>query len=204
MVLGCCHFRTRRDRDVDEAIRKVRMGTLVVEAAPGAEVRVEQLRHEFWFGAALASQMFGGRANAEEAAQYKKVFLENFNAAVTENALKWHAMEPRQGAGGLLHRRCDSPVDRPARDSPARPQHLLGNPQPRSALAEDHGRRHAARDPQGPRPGYREALPGPVRRVRPEQRDAPRRTTTRTAWARRSRGTWPPGSGRETRTPCSS
>jgi endo-1,4-beta-xylanase len=83
--------------DVDEALRKVRMGTLMVEAAPGVEVSVEQMRHEFWFGAALASQPFGGRMNAEDAAQYKKVFLENFNAAVTEVALKWHAMEPRQG-----------------------------------------------------------------------------------------------------------
>ncbi len=85
------------DSDLDEAIRKHRMGTLVVQAEPGAEVRVEQLRHEFWFGAALASQMFGGRADADVAAQYQRVFLENFNAAVTENALKWHAMERRQG-----------------------------------------------------------------------------------------------------------
>jgi len=83
--------------DLDEAIRKVRMGTLVVEATPGTEVRVEQLRHEFWFGAALASQVFSGRYDPEAAAQYKKVFLDNFNAVVTENALKWHAMEPRQG-----------------------------------------------------------------------------------------------------------
>lgn len=83
--------------ELNEAIRKVRMGTLVVETAPGAEVRVEQVRHEFWFGAALASQMFGERADAEMAAQYKKVFLDNFNAAVTENALKWPSMERRQG-----------------------------------------------------------------------------------------------------------
>lgn len=83
--------------DLDESIRQVRMGTLVIEAAPGAEVRVEQLRHEFWFGAALANQMFGGRAGGETAARYKKVFLENFNAAVTENALKWHSMEPQKG-----------------------------------------------------------------------------------------------------------
>jgi endo-1,4-beta-xylanase len=83
--------------DPDEAIRRVRMGTLVIEAQPGAEVRVEQLRHEFWFGSALASSMFTGRADANTAAQYKKVFLENFNSAVTEVALKWHAMEPRQG-----------------------------------------------------------------------------------------------------------
>ena len=99
VVLGCCHpgLLHAAGSDLDEAIRKARMGTLVIEAAPGAEVRVEQLRHEFWFGAALASQMFGGRTNSEDAAQYKKVFLENFNAAVTEIALKWHAMEPRQG-----------------------------------------------------------------------------------------------------------
>lgn len=83
--------------NLDESIRKIRMGTLVIEAAPGAEVRVEQLRHEFWFGAALASQMFRGDPDGEEASRYKKVFLENFNATVTENALKWHSMEQRKG-----------------------------------------------------------------------------------------------------------
>ena len=83
--------------NLDEAIRQHRMGTLVIQTAPGAEVRVEQLRHEFWFGAALANQFFGARSDAESAAKYKQAFLENFNAAVTENALKWHSMEPRQG-----------------------------------------------------------------------------------------------------------
>ena len=83
--------------NLDESIRQIRMGTLVIEAAPGAEIRVEQLRHEFWFGAALANQMFRGGPDSEEAARYKKVFLENFNAAVTENALKWHSMEQRKG-----------------------------------------------------------------------------------------------------------
>jgi GH35 family endo-1,4-beta-xylanase len=99
-VLSCCHVGSVRaaDSNLDESIRKVRMGTLVIETAPGAEVRVEQLRHEFWFGAALASQIFSGRADLEEAARYKKVFLENFNAAVTENALKWHSMEQTKGA----------------------------------------------------------------------------------------------------------
>jgi endo-1,4-beta-xylanase len=96
VVLGCCHS-LAMGSDLDDAIREVRMGTLVIETTPGAEVRVEQQRHEFWFGAALASQMFGERASGETAAQYKKVFLENFNAAVTENALKWPSMERRQG-----------------------------------------------------------------------------------------------------------
>ena len=84
--------------DLDESIRQIRMGTLVVETAPDAEVRVEQLRHEFRFGAALASQMFGGRSDGDDEAKYRQVFLENFNAAVTENALKWHSMESRRGS----------------------------------------------------------------------------------------------------------
>ncbi len=37
------------------------------------------------------------RANPAQAAKYQQVFLENFNAAVTENALKWHAMEIKRG-----------------------------------------------------------------------------------------------------------
>jgi len=97
-VLSSCHVGAHAaSANVDEAIRKVRMGTLVVEAAPGVEVRVGQLRHEFWFGSAIASQVFSGPMDAEQADRYKKVFLENFNAGVTEVALKWHAMEPRQG-----------------------------------------------------------------------------------------------------------
>lgn len=84
--------------DLDDAIRTVRMGTLVVEAAPGAEVRVEQIRHEFWFGAALANQAFGNRMRAEDRDRYLATFQANFNAAVTENALKWHTMEPLRGS----------------------------------------------------------------------------------------------------------
>lgn len=83
--------------NLDESIRQHRMGTLVIQTKPGTEVRVEQLRHEFWFGAALANHMFRSGPDSEETARYKKVFLENFNAAVTENALKWHSMEVRQG-----------------------------------------------------------------------------------------------------------
>ena len=83
--------------DLDPAIRQHRMGTLLVKAEPGATVRVEQLRHEFWFGAAISSSVFGGRYDSEQARRYKETFLANFNAGVTENALKWPAMERRQG-----------------------------------------------------------------------------------------------------------
>jgi GH35 family endo-1,4-beta-xylanase len=73
------------------------MGELVVRAKPGAQVHVEQLRHEFWFGAALSSGAFSGRLSAEDQRRYEETFLSNFNAAVTENALKWHDMERQRG-----------------------------------------------------------------------------------------------------------
>jgi GH35 family endo-1,4-beta-xylanase len=85
------------EASLDEAIRQHRMGTLVIETEPNAQVRVEQLRHEFWFGAALANQVFTGRMRPADASRYKEIFLDNFNSAVTENALKWHDMEPERG-----------------------------------------------------------------------------------------------------------
>jgi endo-1,4-beta-xylanase len=82
---------------IEARIREHRMGDLIIKAEPGAEVHVEQLRHEFWFGAALSSGAFSGRMNDEDQRKYEETFLANFNAAVTENALKWHDMERRQG-----------------------------------------------------------------------------------------------------------
>lgn len=83
--------------DIDPAIQQHRMGTLIVKAEPGATVRVEQVRHEFWFGAALSSYVFSRHCDPELARRYQETFLANFNAAVTENALKWHGMEPKRG-----------------------------------------------------------------------------------------------------------
>jgi GH35 family endo-1,4-beta-xylanase len=82
---------------IEARIREHRMAELLVKAGPGAEVHVEQLRHEFWFGAALSSGAFSGRMNAENQRKYEQTFLANFNAAVTENAVKWHDMERRRG-----------------------------------------------------------------------------------------------------------
>jgi GH35 family endo-1,4-beta-xylanase len=82
---------------IEARIREHRMGELLVKARPGAEVHVEQLRHEFWFGAALSSGAFSGWMNPEDQRKYEEMFLANFNAAVTENALKWHDMESRRG-----------------------------------------------------------------------------------------------------------
>lgn len=83
--------------NLDAAIDRCRKGVLEIEARPGAKIVVEQLRHEFWFGAALANQVFGERMPVERREKYLAVFLTNFNAAVTENALKWLDMEPRRG-----------------------------------------------------------------------------------------------------------
>lgn len=83
--------------DLNAAINKHRKGLLVVEAPPGTPVEVEQQRHEFWFGAALANHAFGGGMRPEDRERYLSTFLTNFNSAVTENALKWHDMEPRRG-----------------------------------------------------------------------------------------------------------
>jgi len=82
---------------IEARIREHRMGDLIVKAGPGVEVHIKQLRHEFWFGAALSSGAFSGRMSAEDQRKYEETFLANFNAAVTENALKWHDMEREPG-----------------------------------------------------------------------------------------------------------
>ena len=64
------------DTDLDAAIARNRMGTLVIRAAPGARVTVEQIRHEFWFGATLPNGIFNGRASADDAAKFKEVFYQ--------------------------------------------------------------------------------------------------------------------------------
>ena len=82
---------------LNESIEKNRKGELIVKAKPNAKVEVEQLRHEFWFGAAIADGAFNGRYSENDLKQYKEKFLENFNSAVTENAVKWGNMEREKG-----------------------------------------------------------------------------------------------------------
>jgi len=96
-VLGASVSDELNPEAIDARIRQHRMGELVVRAKPGAQVHIEQLRHEFWFGAALSSGAFSGRLSAEDQRRYEETFLANFNAAVPENAVKWHDMERRRG-----------------------------------------------------------------------------------------------------------
>ncbi len=82
---------------IDKSIAENRMGKITVKAKPGAKVTVEQQNHEFWFGCAISDGIFNGRASEADQQQYKEKFLENFNSAVTENAVKWGNMERQKG-----------------------------------------------------------------------------------------------------------
>jgi GH35 family endo-1,4-beta-xylanase len=85
------------EADLDSSIARHRMGALVIRTTPGAKVTVEQIRHEFWFGATLPGSIFTGRAAPEDIAKYKEIFASHFNAGVIEADFKWHAMEPERG-----------------------------------------------------------------------------------------------------------
>ena len=82
---------------INDDITKLRKGDLIIKANPGDKVIVEQLSHEFWFGCAIANGIADERMPAEDKKKYKEKFLENFNSAVTENAVKWHDMERNKG-----------------------------------------------------------------------------------------------------------
>lgn len=83
--------------DIDKDIAEHRKGKLIIKANAGDKVKVEQLKHEFWFGAAISNGFADGSIGHYDIMQYQKKFIENFNAAVTENAVKWQYMEPRRG-----------------------------------------------------------------------------------------------------------
>lgn len=82
---------------IEKDIDQYRKGQLIIKAKPGAKVVVEQLSHEFLFGAAISNSLAGTNWPAETQKTYREKFLENFNSAVTENAVKWLSMEREQG-----------------------------------------------------------------------------------------------------------
>ena len=84
---------------IDESIAKNRKGDLIIKAKRGSKVSVEQLSHEFWFGCAISNSIAGGGMSENDLRQYKEKFLENFNSAVTENAVKWANMETGKRRG---------------------------------------------------------------------------------------------------------
>lgn len=82
---------------INDDIAKLRKGGITIKTKPGDKVSIEQLSHEFWFGAAITNGIAGSRMSEEDIKQYKSKFLENFNSAVTENAVKWIDMERNKG-----------------------------------------------------------------------------------------------------------
>jgi endo-1,4-beta-xylanase len=98
IILFVCAAAARADGPaINPEIAKHRMGTLIVRASPGAKIEVEQIRHEFWFGATLPGSIFNGRATEQDVAKFKEIFLSHFNAGVIESAFKWHDMERERG-----------------------------------------------------------------------------------------------------------
>ena len=81
---------------LNKSIDTNRKGKIIVSARPGAKISIEQLRHEFWFGGAISNGLAEGRMKEEDLKQYKEKFIQNFNAAVTENAVKWYSMEQKK------------------------------------------------------------------------------------------------------------
>ncbi len=86
-----------QDSNLKQPIEKYRKGEITVKTNPGAQITVEQLRHEFWFGCAISNGVFENYMSEEDKKMFKQKFLENFNSAVTENAVKWGTMERRKG-----------------------------------------------------------------------------------------------------------
>jgi endo-1,4-beta-xylanase len=85
------------DADLDAAIARNRTGNLIIRTAPGAKVSVEQIRHEFFFGATLPTGIFTGRNSPQDIAKFKETFTTLFNAGVIEGSFKWHEMERERG-----------------------------------------------------------------------------------------------------------
>ena len=91
---SCLHCKLS---EIDRSIADIRKGMLTIKAKPGEHISIEQLKHQFWFGAAISNGAFDGSYSEDNLKQYKEKFLQNFNSAVTENAVKWLSMENEKG-----------------------------------------------------------------------------------------------------------
>ena len=85
---------------MNQRISEIRKGKIIINTAPGAEVKVEQIKHEFLFGAAITDNLAEKSGNAmsdKDRKMFLKVLEDNFNYAVHENALKWYDTEVERG-----------------------------------------------------------------------------------------------------------
>ena len=96
VMIGCSQQAALNE--TDRSIAAVRKGELTVKAHTGEQITIEQIRHAFRFGSAISNSPFSGSSMPEsDIRQFKEKFLENFNSAVTENAVKWGNMERQKG-----------------------------------------------------------------------------------------------------------
>ncbi len=110
LILIYCSYRVSAQYPgINEDIVRHRKGVIMVQARPGAVVKIEQISHEFWFGCAISNGFVGTAMSDQDKQQYQEKFLQNFNSAVTENAVKWANMERQKGqvdysvVDGILH-----------------------------------------------------------------------------------------------------
>ena len=81
---------------INARIAEIRMGDIIVKTKPGADVKIEQVRHGFLFGAAITDNLAeksGTPMSDKDRKMFLKILEENFNYAVHENALKWYDTE---------------------------------------------------------------------------------------------------------------
>ncbi len=83
---------------INARIAKIRMGDIVVKTKPGCDIKIQQTRHEFFFGTAITNRLIETDEEAlsiKDRKMFLKILSENFNYAVHENALKWYECEKR-------------------------------------------------------------------------------------------------------------
>ena len=99
LIISFSSFLAAQNTEFDKAISKHRKGKILIYGEPESVVNIIQQKHEFWFGCAISSAVFSQNSKMDEETKetYKQKFLENFNSAVTENAVKWASMEYRRG-----------------------------------------------------------------------------------------------------------
>ena len=80
---------------INARIQECRMGQIIIKTEPEADIDIQQVRHEFQFGTAVANSV-ANAMSAQDRKMYLKILKENFNYAVHENALKWYDCERRK------------------------------------------------------------------------------------------------------------
>ncbi len=127
-------------------IEKLRKGGLIVRVVDeasnpvaGAAVRAEMRKHAFLFGTAVSARRL--IADHPDRETYRRVLLDNFNAATIENALKWAAYAAEWGQEKYDFETITSPARNPYPHPPtfrplrpAHPRHRVRHQRDRPGL----------------------------------------------------------------------